>query len=91
MGYRIDYSGGQALHRRITFRKEHRWRPIIVVFTLLLLLIGSVREKIYHLLIPGNDDVTIHAFRELVSSLQEGGSVPDALEVFCQEIIFEEA
>ena len=91
MGYRINYSGGQAVHRQISFRKNSRWRLIIVVFLLLLLVIGPVRDEIYHLLIPGNDDVTIHAFRDLVSSLREGGSVGEALEVFCQEIIYEEA
>lgn len=91
MGYRIEYSGGQAFLRQLTVRKKGRWWAVAVALALISLLIGPVRKNVYSVLIPGDDEVTIRAVRDLVGSLGDGGSVGEALAVFCQEIIYEGA
>lgn len=63
-------------------------RIIAGLLTIAALIAGiRYKEAVISWLIPGDDQITIHAAEELICRLQEGVPVGEAVTTFCEEII----
>ncbi len=89
MSYRIEYGGGNAV------RKPGRGNRLPVLtagaFLLFLLLTQAFWPEgtaaLREFLLPGDSEVTAHAFSAMAEDLQQGIPVSDALTAFCREIL----
>ena len=91
MGYRIEYDGSSGKYE---VKKE---KPLglaamtLLCFGVFLLLTGLFwpegREVLGEYLIPGDNQVTLHAARNMGNDLRSGAQLGDALEAFCREVI----
>lgn len=91
MGYRIDYSGGTATKSKVIYQRKRKWW---IPFCLTVLIVGGLmawpeaRQIVHRVIVPGEDQVTEQAVQGLVEDLREGTPIQQAVEVFCQEIIY---
>lgn len=90
MGYKILYENGHG--EKTHYAPKHRdWKKrfliIGIAFFLLSMLITPVRSRILHVFIPGNDEITVEAFTKMVTDLQEGDSVKNAVTAFCETVL----
>lgn len=91
MGYRISYEGGVAIEttpRRPTGRKRPRVVGIIMVVLFVTICWTVGRDAVSDLLLPGDEAVTEQAIQGLVEDLKGGASVGDAVEAFCEAVIY---
>ena len=92
MGYRIQYDG------RIDKYEVVKWNPLrfhaMILGAFCLFLMGTFwfwpegAETLRGLLIPGDDVVTVAAFRMMRDDLRNGSSIPDAVFSFCEYVIY---
>lgn len=91
MGYRIDY--GQPSDRKYPLPSGKSRLPALIsaalaLFALLTNLYWPAgREALKALLIPGDADITLEAFSEMLNTVREGEDVQDAVAAFCREIL----
>lgn len=90
MAYRIDYSKAgereEVLEKTIK-RQKVMWSLALICLILLLGILYPQKQTLERLLIPGDAQVTKQATAELISHLQAGEGIPEAFQVFCEEII----
>ena len=89
MGYNIEYNPDEKFRYPT---KVNKGRGRLVKATLLatvLFVTGFVVVKTgaYEWLIPGDPDVTVPAFSEMITDFSSGVSVKEAVINFCREII----
>lgn len=91
MAYIVRY-GGQV---PVTHRKKNRVRGKWLAAVGILATAAAVEifwpegvEAFRSLLIPGQDAVTMGAFLDLVSGLQEGEGFSECMTAFCREVIY---
>lgn len=90
MGYRIDY--GQSLTKQIIIdsdkmgqKKHHgKW---IALWCILLSVVLLGKCSCLDFLIPGDKEITKHAFTTMIEDVQEGEDIKDAVTAFCVEIL----
>lgn len=93
MSYRIIY--GQASSKQYPPQKRKSrlaaFLPCaLLAFVLLTRLFWPEgTEALRELLIPGDADITTAAFSALVEDVRQGEALPEALRVFCREILNE--
>ncbi len=91
MGYHMDYE--QIGQTRPQPTEKHRVSGVIAVVLICVLVMGAVAIKTVGLpwvetfLIPGDPEVTQAALQDMVSNLQEGQSIGEAVTAFCREIV----
>ena len=88
LGYRIDY--GQPCPAKV--RKKNPVSLILCTFLAVFMLIAgmlwpAMGTQIREFLIPGDADVTVAAFSELILDMREGESLGEALRLFGWEIL----
>ena len=91
VGYRIEYDGQAG---RYEVKPEKNWFPGIVIVTVLVLISicfwpGDM-QKFRSFLIPGEDAVTVQAFRNMTDDLRSGATLGEAVEAFCRFVIHEQ-
>lgn len=91
MGYIIAYNGADAV-KRATMHRKSKLPALTVAFLLTFLLLTELfwpagKEKLRHILLPGDPDVTAHAVTVLVDDLRAGEPVGEAVKAFCSEIL----
>lgn len=90
LAYRIEYASGGAIRSDLP-RKSSRLAVMTAgAFAAFLILVHVFwpvgDEKLRNILIPGDPDVTVAAFSQMVDQLQCGDPLSDAVEGFCREI-----
>ena len=88
MAYKIQYTPeDNARYPKMKNSKTipwKRWLFAIAIFAAVL----WVREKgVPDFIIPGDPEVTTAATKNMISNLQEGAKVNEAVTVFCKEIL----
>ena len=92
LSYQIEYPVTNSLEKqynRKTERKRTRIAAVVIIgivtlaVSVYMLGVDTVRD----FLIPGNDEVTISAFRQMHNNLSNGMSAADAVTAFCTEIL----
>ena len=90
MGYRIDY--GKTLTKQIIMdsnpakQKRHLGKWIVVWCVLLsLALLGKC--GCLDFLIPGDKEITKHAYATMIEDVREGKEIRNAVTAFCAEIL----
>ncbi|MBQ7346103.1 MAG: hypothetical protein IJW45_08615 [Oscillospiraceae bacterium] len=88
MGYRIEY-GKIAVKKQIRPKGAVRRIGAWVVVTLVLghLLLPYIKQVFWDLIIPGENDVTIHALEVMAEELEGGATLAEAAECFCRELV----
>ena len=91
MGYRIVY-GPMPKTRKLRNYRAPRLRIMAAAFLLLFVLVvrqawPDGAEILREYLLPGERSVTEAAFGEMVTDLQNGQSVGEAVTAFCKEIV----
>lgn len=91
MGYRIEYRDGTVI-----WKKEHiQWTSVMLYGGLFFLVFAVLtmhfwpegREILQSWLYLGDVEGTRNALLHMASKLQAGESLPDAIFVFCQDIL----
>jgi hypothetical protein len=90
MGYQIEYR--ETIVRRNTMPTIRKKGMLHLVWllggvALAVMIYTGFGDRIKTMLIPGDPEITIPAFSELVESVQEGIPFSDALTEFCLEIV----
>ena len=90
MGYRIEYD---SCGSKYEIRRENYFLLKIGFLMLLILALGLClwpqgTRTLRSFLIPGEDAVTVQAFHTLTDDLRSGATIPDALEAFCQYVLY---
>lgn len=84
MGYRIEY--GDCPVKGAAGRRFPVW-AILLGVAVAAALIPGVRSWVWHWILPGDGAVTADALGTLVTELQAGEPLGEAVAVFCREII----
>ena len=91
MSYRIEYDGSVGKYE---VRKVNSWRFPLLCFAAVCGFLLSVcafapqgREAVRSFLIPGEDAVTVLAFRTMTDDLRSGAGVYRAFYDFCRTVI----
>ena len=88
MGYRIEYDGRAEKYE---VKPEGKGLPKIFICGAILLaalcLWPQGAEILRSCLIPGEDAVTVQAFRNMTDDLRSGATVGEAVEAFCRYVI----
>lgn len=88
MGYRIEYDGRAGKYE---VKPEGKgFAKILLFFVILfaaLTLWPNGAQKLRSFLIPGDDTVTVQAFRNMTDDLRSGAAVGEAVEAFCRYVI----
>lgn len=85
MAYRIEYDSGGATRQEV--RKKRFSAVWLVLAVAAAILIPGIRTAVWHWLLPGDGAVTAQALGELVTDLQTGEPLGEAVTAFCREII----
>lgn len=88
MSYCVEYN--PELNKKYPTINKHRQRPTKKIVILLVIFVSAyifVQSGFVRCLLPGNPDVTISAFSELVKRVGDGEPVKKAVVGFCEEII----
>ena len=88
MSYCVEYN--PELNDKYPKVKTKRYLPTKKLMYLLVLVVTVyifIQGGLYRYLLPGNPDITISAFSNMVKQVSEGDSMKDAIFAFCQEII----
>ncbi len=91
MAYQISY--GQTMEKtpiteKRILRLSKKQRTIIITAVLSAgLAVLSQRKSFQDALLPGNSQVTREAISGMISDLQAGELLGDAVRAFCQEIV----
>lgn len=90
MGYRIEYDTFVGKYE-IREKKRTKWPLVMLAVSLLFLLTCGVwtegAQKLRSFLIPGDDAVTVQAFKSMTEDLRSGASLGDAVYTFCHYVI----
>ena len=88
MGYRIEYDGRAGKYE---VKSERKALPKILLCALILVaalcLWPQGAQKLRSFLIPGEDAVTVQAFKNMTNDLRSGARVGEAVEAFCRYVI----
>jgi len=91
MGYRIDYDMKSGYWE---VSQNHKWRlPVLTVFFFILFLFlcswfwPEGMNLFVDLIIPGDNTVTLQAAKNMTEYLRDGGSIQQAVDAFCREVI----
>ena len=90
MGYRIDYSTGQARRQKLTVFNKKAAAKVSGAVALVLLFAAVIAiggPQIKEFFLPGDPVVTETALQEMVVDIREGEGFRDAFAAFCQKII----
>lgn len=91
MGYSIQYAPN--LNRRYkTFKPIRINKKALIIMTCIFtatfaLLISNVRTYLWELIIPGEAEITVSAFGEMLHEIEQGKSISKSLNTFCKEIL----
>ncbi len=87
MSYYLQYE--PDLRKRYPTIPDKRRRIVrILAFVAALAVTGVIfRKHIAEFLIPGDPDITVPAFAQMVESIEAGESVGDSFLAFCKQII----
>lgn len=94
MGYRIEYDRESGKYE-VTKGHPYRFAWISAIgFGVFLMLAAHFwpreAEALRSAIIPGEDSVTIQAFRNLTDDLRSGARMGEAVESFCRFVIYGE-
>lgn len=67
--------------------KKKRWGRYCVVFAILAAAVFLRVKRFPEFLIPGDPQITKNAMQTMLSDIQSGSSLDDAIFVFCQSIL----
>ncbi len=71
--------------------RKHSKRVILIILLLLATTLSFLfRETLVSWLVPGDDQVTMQSVESLLTDLQEGAPIGEALTTFCEEIVAHE-
>lgn len=87
MAYRIIYCNKNRVYK---YRIMSRRKIVIIcglIFITAIIVLNIYGENILRALIPGDPEITGHAFNQLADDLKSGEPVQQAVAAFCQEII----
>lgn len=89
MSYRIEYNPEKNRKYPIPRTKNRKW--VIVALTALVLLFALLKfdgsKTISSWLIPGDPEITVAAFSDMVADIRSGEPAGEAVTAFCLEII----
>ena len=89
MSYRVSYNPElSALYPQKMPHIRKISKSFVVIGLAMALTAGAfLRDNIFHVLIPGDPEVTAAAFSAMVERVEMGEPLRESLLVFCQEII----
>ena len=91
MGYSIQYAPDLNIkykaHKSTQINKKRFFILSACLIIVTALFFGKVRNFLWELWIPGDADVTVAAFSEMLADVQQGTSVSKAVQDFCKEIL----
>ena len=91
LSYQISYPGTNHMEQKYMQRTEKNVVLTVVVIVCIVILAVSVYmiglDRVSAFLIPGNDAVTVAAFRQMQNDVKSGIPVKEAVTAFCEEII----
>ena len=91
MSYLIQYSPQDNKKYPPKRNKKKPEKAVLaMILALIICLTGIVRRKqqdAFAWLIPGNPDITLQAFENLIVDVKAGEPMKEAVTVFCQEVI----
>ncbi len=88
MSYSVEYN--PEFHKQYPICLKKNKVSLKIIFALLLLCIviyGVKSGRVIEYLIPGDNEVTVSAFSDMVKTVRQGGSVSESIQTFCKEII----
>ena len=88
MAYVIRYlnSGKKKYPRRI-LRIRHRLPLLVFACTILFGIVLTATYGSLYWIVPGDPEVTVPAFEQLMDALSKGESFGEAVSAFCREVI----
>lgn len=90
MRYSVQYeSDKNELYPQVANRKRRTGSYILIGCILLaaVLAVSIFKETIISWIVPGDDQVTIHAAEAMIDQLKDDTSISDAVTAFCEEIL----
>ena len=88
MSYYIEYNPEMKEKYPKTRRViELPIKKLLFIFAVLITSYAFMQCRLYRYFIPGNPDVTMSAFSNMVENVGDGEPVKDAVFAFCKEII----
>lgn len=87
VGYRIVYDSSAGKYE---VKEERPFRFFVllgVLFLLTFVFWKEGREYIQEALIPGDNETTINALKNMTSQLRQGSGLRDAVVTFCTDVI----
>ena len=87
MSYKICYTPEDTKRYPQTKPKRVPWLKILMIVFVITAVVWLKEQGIPDILIPGDPDITRNAVRTMVSEVQDGESLEDAVFVFCKEIL----
>lgn len=91
MRYSIQYEPDKNELYPQESNKKRRTGCYILVGCFLLAVVLAVtafKETIVSWIVPGDDQVTIHAAEAMIDQLKDGSSIGDAVTAFYEEILY---
>ncbi len=88
MSYCVEYN--PEFHKQYPLVLKKNRLPIKIIGAMLLLSVAIYGIKsggVVEHLIPGDDEVTVTAFSDMVKTVRQGGSIGESIQTFCREII----
>lgn len=92
MGYRIEYDGRINQYEIVEHRKSRL--PFLLSASFMLFILVTLvfwqdgAEYLKFVLIPGENAVTVQAFRNMTNDLRSGAGLRDAVFTFCESVIY---
>lgn len=89
MSYKISYDG---VLKKVTFNEKNPKKYIrislfCIVGIIFAVLIYTNKAKIENVIYPGNPQITKSAASTMISSINNGEDIKEAVMSFCQEIV----
>lgn len=88
MAYKIQYTPeDNTRYPKLKKQKPIPWKRWLFAIAILAAVLWVRQKGVPDFLIPGDPEVTTVATKNMITNLQEGAKVNEAVTVFCKEIL----
>lgn len=88
MAYVIRYfNSGKKKYPRRNFKLRNNLPVLLCIGIVLFGVVLTATQSGFYWIVPGDPDVTVPAFAQLMDALTNGESFVEAVSAFCREVI----
>jgi len=92
MSYKIAYAMPGELEKQHYRDQRRKGKPFVflaIVFLAITLIFSGGHNSLQRILFPGDHNVSMEAFSQLIENMRAGESAQEAVTSFCQQILDE--